>query len=128
MVARFSEDPTAAERARELRARALDLARRDGEAYAAYMAASDEERPGALLAAAEPVLAIAQTAAEVAEIAARFSESGRRSTVGDARTGATLAAAAAEAAARLTAMDAPGDDRAERARAAAERARALSDR
>jgi formiminotetrahydrofolate cyclodeaminase len=126
MVARYSEDPDAAARSRELRGRALALAVRDGEAYAAYMAASADDKPAMLLAAADAVLAIAETAAEVAEIAARFTTSGRRSTVGDAHTGATLAAAAAAAAARLTEMDAPGDERAERARAAAERAGAVS--
>src|SRR5690349_20390869 len=128
MVALYSEAPDAAARARELRAEALELARRDGEAYAAYMAASAEEKPAMLLAAADTVLAIAESAAEVAEIAARFITSGRRSTVRDAHTGVTLAAAAAAAAARLTEMDAPDDERAERARAAAERARtAISD-
>jgi formiminotetrahydrofolate cyclodeaminase len=126
MVAQYSEDAGAAARARELRAACLDLARRDGEAYRAYLEASDEEKPARLLAAADPGLEIAETAAEVAELAGRFTTSGRRSTVGDAWTGVTLAAAAAEAAARLTAMDAPGDPRADRAMATAERARAVS--
>jgi methenyltetrahydrofolate cyclohydrolase len=126
MAARFAEDADAAARAGELRAQALELARRDGEAYAAYMAASADEKPAALFAAAEPVLAIAEAAAEVAEIAARLAKQGRKSVVGDALTGATLAVAAAEAAARLAEMDAPGDERAERAQAAAERARSVS--
>src|SRR4051794_34327958 len=128
MAGRYGEDPGAAARARELRDSALELARRDGEAYAAYLAASAEDKPAALLAAAEAVLAIAEAAGEVAEIAAGLAERGRGSVMGDALTGVTLAAGAAEAAARLVAMDAPGDPRAERAHAAAERARALSAR
>src|SRR5437763_6073159 len=72
MVALYSEDPGAAARAHELRGQALELARRDGEAYAAYLSASADEKPALLLAAADPVLGIAETAAHVAEIAARF--------------------------------------------------------
>jgi formiminotetrahydrofolate cyclodeaminase len=134
MAAGYADDAGALARARALRDRVLGLAQRDGEAYAAYLAARrarDPAAPQALAAAAEPPLAIAEAAAEAAELAAELAVGGRPSVAGDAVTAAVLAEAAAAAAGRLAELDlapASGGPRAERARAAAARAAAARER
>jgi formiminotetrahydrofolate cyclodeaminase len=107
MTGSFAEDADAEGRARELRAEVLVLAERDGEAYAAALAARREsgDVEAAMAGAAEPPLRIAEAAAEVAELAAAIAVTGKASLVGDALTGALLAEAAARAAARLAEMD-----------------------
>lgn len=107
MAAGFAGDADGAARARALRADALVLAERDGEAYGAALAARREggDVAAAMAAAAEPPLRIAEAAAEVAELAAALAVTGKASLVGDAMTGALLAEAAARAAARLAEMD-----------------------
>lgn len=98
------------ERARELRATALELAERDLKAYAPVlealrMATGDQQRDerlaAALSAAAEPPLAIAEAASEVASLAAVLARTGNPKLRGDSITGATLAEAACRAAVSL---------------------------
>jgi methenyltetrahydrofolate cyclohydrolase len=111
MAAGFADDAGAASRARELRARLLPLAERDGEAYGAALAArrrrprDDAAVAAAMAAAAEPPLEIAEAGAEIAELAAALAVTGKSSLAGDAMTGALLAEAAARAAAQLAEMD-----------------------
>ena len=107
MAAGFADDAESAARARELRAQALGLAERDGEAYAAALTARREggDVAAAMAGAAEPPLLIAEAGAELAELAAALAVTGKASLAGDAMTGALLAEAAARAAARLAEMD-----------------------
>lgn len=107
MAAGFADDAESAARARELRAQALGLAERDGEAYAAALTARREggDIAAAMAGAAEPPLLIAEAGAELAELAAALAVTGKASLAGDAMTGALLAEAAARAAARLAEMD-----------------------
>jgi formiminotetrahydrofolate cyclodeaminase len=134
-LARGAEVPAEApERAHELRARALELAQEELSSYAPVLEAlrlpeDDPERParleGALGAAAESPLAIAEAAAETAELGARVAAGSRRDVRGDAITGAVLAEAAATAAAGLVEINLEGrgdDPRLERAREARRRA------
>jgi methenyltetrahydrofolate cyclohydrolase len=121
-LARGVEIPSEArERAHELRARALELAQEELSSYAPVLQAlrlpdDDPERParleGALSAAAESPLAIAEAAAEAAELGARVAAGSRRDVRGDAITGAVLAEAAAAAAAGLVEinLERRGDD------------------
>jgi formiminotetrahydrofolate cyclodeaminase len=113
MAAAFADGHDAAgARAHELRARALELATADGQAYARYMDAradGPDAARAALVAAAEPPLAIAEAAAEVAELAAALAERGNPNLRGDAATGATLAEAAAAAACLLAEIDLGGE-------------------
>lgn len=108
MAAAFSDQPT--DRARELRAQALELAERELSAYAPVLEAvrlpKEDPTRGDRLAealsdAADSPLAIARTAAEVAQLAEGLAKSGNRTLEGDANTGAQLADAASRAAARL---------------------------
>ena len=110
MAAAFGELDDVATEARELRARALDLAGRDGEGYEPVLEAlrlprDDPGRAsrlaGALSGAAEVPLQIALAAARVAELAATAAREGKRSVRGDATAGAALAAGACEAAAGI---------------------------
>ena len=92
-----------ASRAGELRARLMEVADEDEEAYAQVARADDADgRAAALAAAADPPLAIAECAAEVAEAAAETAAAARDWAFGaDAEVAADLAAAAARGAARL---------------------------
>jgi methenyltetrahydrofolate cyclohydrolase len=136
MAAAFGELDEIGSEARELRARALELARRDGEGFAPVLAAlrlprSDSERAsrlaGALSDAAEAPLQIALAAARVAELAAATAREGKRSVRGDATAGAALAAGACEAAAGIVEENVggrePPDPRVAQARDAVHRAR-----
>jgi formiminotetrahydrofolate cyclodeaminase len=107
MAASFAEDAGAAGRAHELRTDVLVLAERDGEAYAAALAARREggDVAAAMAGAAEPPLEIAEAGAEIAELAAALAVTGKASLAGDAMTGALLAEAATRAAAQLAEMD-----------------------
>jgi len=111
---------------REPRERALELAERDVGAYGAVLSG----QPGALAAAAEPPLAIAELAADVAERAAALVPAAKHSMRGDAIAATVLAEAAATAAARLAEIDLsdrPGDPRIEAARGHVRRAAAARD-
>jgi len=126
MAASFSGQDTA--RARELRARALELAERELTAYAPVLEAvrlpkDDPTRTDrldrALSDAADSPLEIARVAAEVAELASDLAARGNRTLEGDANTGAELARAASRAAARLAEINLsgrPDDPRAAEAR------------
>ena len=98
------------DRARELRAAALELAERDLDAYAPVLEAlrlasgdmqRDDRLAAALSAAAEPPLAVAEAASEVAALAAVLARTGNPKLRGDSITGATLAEAACRAAVSL---------------------------
>jgi formiminotetrahydrofolate cyclodeaminase len=100
-----------------LRARALELAERDGEAYAPVLEALRMDRAdparaerlaGALSQAAQAPLEIALAAARVAELAAVAVRDGSLHLRGDAAAGSAIAAGACEAAAGLVEIDVGG--------------------
>jgi formiminotetrahydrofolate cyclodeaminase len=108
MAASFSDEP--ADRARELREAALELAERELTAYVPVLVAAripkeDPARAGrlerALSDAADSPLEIARIAAEVANLGAHLAATGNRTLEGDANAGAELARAACRAAVRL---------------------------
>jgi formiminotetrahydrofolate cyclodeaminase len=115
MVANFSpgrEDAFA--RAGALRTRALELAEIELHAYEPVLEAlrlprEDPDRSRrvdeARSAASESPLEVARVAAEVAELAAHIARAGNPNLAGDAIAGALLAEAAAQAAARLVAIN-----------------------
>ena len=115
MAAAFtSEREQAAGRARELRARALELAEIELHAYEPVLEAlrlprEDPERADRIRAArdraSESPLEIARVGAELAELAADVARTGNHNLAGDAIAGALLAEAAAQAAARLVAIN-----------------------
>jgi formiminotetrahydrofolate cyclodeaminase len=129
----------AGDRARELRAAALEFAENDLDAYAPVLEAlrlaggdkkGDDRLAAALSAAAEPPLAIAEAASEVASLAAVLARTGNPKLRGDAIAGATLAEAACRAAVSLVQInlasqtDDPRLERASKLAAHAEDARA----
>lgn len=128
VVARGGEHPRIERlrrRAGELRAAALRLAGEDAAAYRAVIEAPRERRHDALAAAADPPLAIAETAAEIGALAVASSADATGAVRGEARTAALVAAAATRAAACLVELNlagAPDDPRLTRARELAERA------
>jgi formiminotetrahydrofolate cyclodeaminase len=108
MAAAFGERPV--ERARELRAAALELAERELTAYQPVLDAMrlPKDDPGradqlaaALTAAAESPREIARVAAEVEALATELVASGNPNLEGDANTAVQLARAARAAAERL---------------------------
>jgi methenyltetrahydrofolate cyclohydrolase len=115
MAAAFSPDRDEVERrARGLRGRALGLAETELRAYEPVLEAlrlprDDPERgervDAARVKASESPLAIAEVGAELAELAADLARTGNQNLVGDAIAGALLAEAAAQAAARLVAIN-----------------------
>jgi methenyltetrahydrofolate cyclohydrolase len=101
-------------RAGELRARALELAEIELHAYEPVLEAlrlprEDPERADRIRAArdraSESPLEIAHVGAELAELAADLVRTGNHNLAGDAIAGALLAEAAAQAAARLVAIN-----------------------
>jgi methenyltetrahydrofolate cyclohydrolase len=117
MAASLAGDATAASRARELRAEALELAERELTSYAPVLEAmrlprDDPSRPDrledALLEASASPLAIARAAAEVAELGVAVARNSSKEVSGDARTGVLLAEAAAAAAATLVEINLAG--------------------
>jgi methenyltetrahydrofolate cyclohydrolase len=115
MAAAFTPDGSeTAERARELRARALELAQVELHAYEPVLEAlrlprDEPERAGRVRAAqdaaSEPPLEVARIAAELAELASELARTGNQNLAGDAIAGALLAEASAQAAARLVAIN-----------------------
>jgi formiminotetrahydrofolate cyclodeaminase len=102
LAARFSEDDEVLTRALELRARLLDLADEDAQAYADFIRTrSDEDRSRTI----EIPLAVAEAAAETAVLAERLAEHGRGSVRGDALVGAELAHAAERSASLLVELN-----------------------
>ena len=125
MSAALADSPDAAERAGEMRLRALKLAEEELSSYAPVLEArSEADRVTALDAASEPPAQIAELAAEVAELGASVAGSASEAVRGDALTGVVLAEAAAAAASRLVAINVGSGPAFERARAAAGRAAA----
>jgi methenyltetrahydrofolate cyclohydrolase len=138
MAARFAGDWDVAHRARELRERSLELADIELGAYQPVLEAlrlprEDPDRAArieaARLKASDSPLEVAQLAADVSELAADLAASGNPNLTGDAIAGALLAEAAAQASAKLVAInltDGPMVDRAanlaRQAHAARERA------
>ena len=146
MAAAFARPPAAdvRERTSALRARALELAEEDLEAYGGVLEAmrlpkEDPARAGrvasALSSAADGPLETARVATEVAGLAAELAVAGNPHLAGDAVAGALLAEAAARGAVSLVELnlsDAPGDSRVAEASgcaraAASARARALGE-
>jgi formiminotetrahydrofolate cyclodeaminase len=112
MAARFADQP--AGQAESLRARLEPLVDADAAAYTEVLAAyrldkADPLRRGriaeALRVATEVPRAVAAAAREVALLADDLVERGNRNLVGDARTAALLARAAADAADELAAIN-----------------------
>jgi formiminotetrahydrofolate cyclodeaminase len=118
LVARFGEDEEAIAEALRLRARLLELADEDAEAYAAFMATrSDADRQRTI----DVPVSIAETAAGVRDLAGTLLARANRSLAGDAEAAAALADAVAGVGARLVEINLRGaeDERLARARAAA---------
>lgn len=115
MAAAFTPDRgRTAERAGELRARALELAEIELRAYEPVLEAlrlpRDEPQRAdrvsvAQAKASQSPLEIARIAADLAELAAELARNGNPNLTGDAIAGAMLAEAAAQAAARLVAIN-----------------------
>ena len=137
MAAAFSPDREAqANRAAELRARALELADVELHAYEPVLEAlrlprEDPERAGRVnsaraTASASP-LEVAGIGAELAELAAELARMGNRNLAGDAIAGALLAEAATQAAARLVAINLTDGPVVVEAASLARRARAARD-
>jgi formiminotetrahydrofolate cyclodeaminase len=138
MAARFAPDrEQLTERAGELRARALELAEVELHAYEPVLEAlrvprEDPQRDArveaARIEASRSPLEIAHLGAEVAEGAADLGRTGNPNLAGDAIAGALLACAAAQAAARLVAINLTGGPAVEEAAGLARRAEAARDR
>lgn len=117
--ARADARPSNVARAAAIRRAALDLAERDGESYREVLVARRsreqeggvERLRGALSAAANPPLAIAELAAELAALAAEAADGARGGVRGEAITAAVLAEAVARAAASIVAMNLAGFER-----------------
>jgi methenyltetrahydrofolate cyclohydrolase len=114
MAARFAGEWDLAHRARDQRTRALELAEVELNAYEPVLEAlrlprDDPERPARLAAArtnaSQSPLEVAQIGAEVAEMAADIAQAGNPNLAGDAIAGALLAEAAAQAGAKLVAIN-----------------------
>jgi formiminotetrahydrofolate cyclodeaminase len=139
MAARYGSLDHVAAEAATLRARALELAELDGEAYAPVLEAlrmdkGDPDRAArlddALSAAADAPLEICTAAVRVAELAAVVLRDGTLHLRGDASAGGFLAAGACEAAAGLVEVDVgdrePPDPRVQQARDAVRSAHAAA--
>jgi methenyltetrahydrofolate cyclohydrolase len=115
MAANFTEGSGAPyERAGLLRTRALELAEVELHAFEPVLEAlrlprEDPERTARVDAARSEAshspLEIARVGAEVAELAAELARTGNQNLAGDATAGALIAEAAAQAAARLVAIN-----------------------
>jgi methenyltetrahydrofolate cyclohydrolase len=115
MAANFADGhDDAFARAGELRTRALQLAEIELHAYEPVLEAlrlprDDPERPARVSAtqteASKSPLEVARVGADVAELAADLARGGNPNLTGDAIAGALLAEAAAQAAARLVAIN-----------------------
>jgi formiminotetrahydrofolate cyclodeaminase len=114
MAARFAGEWDVALRTSELRGRALELADIELSAYQPVLDALHLPRDvpdraaridAARTKASESPLEVAWVAADVAELAANLARSGNSNLAGDAIAGVLLAEAAAQAAAKLVAIN-----------------------
>jgi methenyltetrahydrofolate cyclohydrolase len=139
MAARFApgDQEAVIERAALLRTRALELADVELHAYEPVLEALrlPQEDPAradrvaaAQLEASRSPLEIAEIAAELADRAEEIARTGNPNLAGDAVAGALLAHAAAQAAARLVAINLTGGPAVEQADEHARRAAAARDR
>lgn len=137
MAARFAGDWDQAHRARELRLQALEQAEIELAAYEPVLEAlrlprDDPDRAGRIDAArteaSQSPLALARVAAEVAELAAELAGGGNPNLAGDAIAGALLAEAAAQAAAKLVAINLTDGPMVDQAAECARRAHAARER
>lgn len=110
MAAHYADDDESAARAASLRARFLELAEEDAEAYAAVLGARGEARELALSRAADPPLELAESAAELAALAGALAERGNPTVRGDALAAQTLAEAATRIGAALVLINLEGRD------------------
>jgi methenyltetrahydrofolate cyclohydrolase len=136
----WPEAPSAVAQAERLRRRTAPLAQSDAEAYEEALAAlhlpdhlevevRDMALGQVLARAAEIPLVIAEAGADVASLAALIAERGTPERRGEAVAAALLAGAGTQAAAYLVSVNlvvAPDDERAVKARAVAELARAAA--
>jgi formiminotetrahydrofolate cyclodeaminase len=127
-----AEADAAASKADAARLRAAILVDEDADAYRALQAARRETRhlvEPARTKVIEVPLAIVRTAAEVTELAETLAARGNPRLLGDAAMAAILAAAAAQGAAGLVAINVTGapDDRLTEARTLAQEARDRSE-
>lgn len=137
MAANFSEGADDAfARAGQLRTRALELAEIELHAYEPVLEAlrlprDDPERAARVRAtqaeASQSPREIAQIAAELAQLATELAETGNPTLSGDAIAGGLLAEAAAQAAARLVAINLTEGPQVDAARESARRAEAARD-
>jgi methenyltetrahydrofolate cyclohydrolase len=102
LTARFSDDEAAVAEAERLRARLLELADEDAEAYTAFMRDRTDETRAVIVAVPEEIARLAATVAQAAE---RLERDGNPRLAGDATAGRLLASAVAEAAARLVELN-----------------------
>jgi methenyltetrahydrofolate cyclohydrolase len=130
-------DDAVAERARELRAQALELADRDLSSYAPVLEVQRlpsgspnrrERLEAALTEASLTPLAIAENAAETADLAAQVTAACHPAVRGDALAGVLIAEAATAAAASLVEINLAGADGPDLARAREARRRAQAAR
>ena len=103
LAARFAADEDAVEQARAASARLLELADEDSDAYAAFMAARNDETRARIVAVPEEIAARAD---EVAGLAERVRAQLRSSVAGDAEAAVELARASARVARRLAELNA----------------------
>jgi methenyltetrahydrofolate cyclohydrolase len=137
MAARFAGEWDVAHRTRDLRTRALELAEIELDAYAPVLEAlrlprDDPDRAARVDAArtdaSQSPLELAQTSAELTELGAQLASGGNPNLAGDAITGVLLAEAAAQAAARLVAINLTDGPMVDQAAVFAGQARAARDR
>jgi methenyltetrahydrofolate cyclohydrolase len=137
MAANFTQGSAAFERAGQLRSRALELAEVELHAYEPVLEAlrlphDDPDRTArveaAEIEASRSPVEIAQVGAELAELAAELARTGNPNLSGDAIAGALIAEAAAQAAARLVAINLTEGPAVEQARQLAGRALAARQR
>ena len=114
LAAAFADDAPSVERAASLRARLLQLADEDAEAYQAFMESGSEQDRSRTI---DVPLAIAEAARDVIDLGRRVEQRVKPTIAGDAAAAAALGAAVVTAASALVVINAEGEDpRAGRAR------------
>ena len=102
LTARFSDDDATLREAMRLRARLLELADEDADAYAEFMRThSDEARQRTIDVPRE----LAEHATRLAELGKQLERAGNQNLLGDANAAVLIAEAAARTAARLVELN-----------------------